>query len=178
VTFAGETLSDTIANVLDRQPQWEAVPAGTPPAVMRLLRRCLDTDPRERLRDVADARLEIAEATGAPDTDKTEVVAVPSLQVWQRPMPLVFPGLALFVVGGLAVWAVLGRGTQPSATPQRFILPLAESDPLLRTLQSPGHALMLSRLVLLFQRAKRPVRSPNYGAWRVGGAPVWRYPSC
>ncbi len=134
VTFAGETLSDTIANVLDRQPQWEAVPAGTPPAVMRLLRRCLDTDPRERLRDVADARLEIAEATGAPDTDKTEVVAVPSLQVWQRPMPLVFAGLALFVVGGLAVWAVLGRGTQPSATPQRFILPLAESDPLLRTL--------------------------------------------
>ncbi len=58
------------------------------------------------------------------------------------------------------------------------LLPLTGGVPLSRRTQSPGHALMLSRLVLLFQRARRPVRSPNYGAWRVGGAPVWRYPSC
>ena len=60
--FGGDTLSDTIVNVLDRQPLWEALPGETPPAIKRLLRRCLDKDPKERLHDVADARLEIAEA--------------------------------------------------------------------------------------------------------------------
>ena len=70
--FGGATLSDTIANVLDRQPQWEALPSGTPPAVRKLLRRCLDKDPRDRLHDVADARVDIAEARNAPEADTDE----------------------------------------------------------------------------------------------------------
>ena len=45
--FGGVTLSDTIANVLDRQPQWEALPAGTPPAVRRLQRRWSGQGPQE-----------------------------------------------------------------------------------------------------------------------------------
>ena len=64
--FLGETLSDTIAKVLDREPDWEALPRNTPALVRRLLRRCLDKDPRERLRDIGDARVEIREAVTAP----------------------------------------------------------------------------------------------------------------
>ena len=64
--FLGETLSDTIAKVLDRDPDWQALPTNTPALLRRLLRRCLDKDPKERLRDIGDARVEIREAVPAP----------------------------------------------------------------------------------------------------------------
>ena len=56
--FPGETMSDTIAAVLDREPDWTALPAGTPAAVRHLLSRCLMKDARQRLRDIGDARAE------------------------------------------------------------------------------------------------------------------------
>ena len=59
---AGETVSDAVAAILKSEPDWSAVPAETPAAVRRLLRRCLTKDPRERLHDIADARLEIRDA--------------------------------------------------------------------------------------------------------------------
>jgi len=58
--FDGETVSDVLAAVLTREPDWKAVPAATPPAVRRLLERCLDRDPRKRLRDIGEAALLLA----------------------------------------------------------------------------------------------------------------------
>jgi Tol biopolymer transport system component len=63
--FAGATRSDTIAATLEREPDWTALPAPTPPGVRRLLRRCLEKDPRKRLRDIAD---------GLPDLDDAAIV--------------------------------------------------------------------------------------------------------
>jgi Tol biopolymer transport system component len=63
--FGGETTSDTIAHVLEREPDWSLVPAFTPPNVQHLLRRCLDKDPRRRMRDIGDARSELEETTAA-----------------------------------------------------------------------------------------------------------------
>jgi serine/threonine-protein kinase len=68
--FEGETISDTLAAVLKTEPDWSALPATTPPTVRRLLARCLDRDPRLRLRDIGEARVLLsrdlaAEATGA-----------------------------------------------------------------------------------------------------------------
>ncbi len=60
--FAGATLSDTISNVLTRDPDWSALPPHVPPAIRRLLRRCLEKDLSHRLRDMGDARLELEEA--------------------------------------------------------------------------------------------------------------------
>ncbi len=57
--FAGETTSDTIAKILERDPDWDALPANTPPAVQLLLRRCLQKDRKRRLNDIGDARLEL-----------------------------------------------------------------------------------------------------------------------
>jgi serine/threonine-protein kinase len=66
--FDGETVSDVLAAVLTRDPGWSALPAATPPAVVRLLRRCLERDPKKRLHDIADARLELdAAADSAAD---------------------------------------------------------------------------------------------------------------
>ena len=59
VAFAGETVSDTIGKILEREPDWSALPAATPAAVQRLLRRCLAKDPKQRLRDIGDVRIEI-----------------------------------------------------------------------------------------------------------------------
>ena len=57
--FAGDTVSDLIARILEREPDWDALPARTPPRIRELLRRCLEKDLKRRLRDIGDARLEI-----------------------------------------------------------------------------------------------------------------------
>ena len=59
---AGATVSDTIVAVLEREPDWGALPEATPPGLRRVLRRCLTKDPARRLHDIADARIEIEEA--------------------------------------------------------------------------------------------------------------------
>ena len=57
--FDGATGTDTLAAVLQREPDWSALPPNTPASVRRLLERCLQKDPRKRLHDIADARIEL-----------------------------------------------------------------------------------------------------------------------
>ena len=66
--FARTTISDTIAAVLDREPDWSALPAATPPSISRMVRRCLDKDTRRRLRDIGDVRIELDDCLPAPAT--------------------------------------------------------------------------------------------------------------
>ena len=63
--FSGDTDSDTIVSILERDPDWSALPPETPPGVQRLLRRCLVKDPKRRLKDIADARLDL-DGVGEP----------------------------------------------------------------------------------------------------------------
>ena len=65
VAFAANTMSDTIVAILEHEPDWTALPASTPLPVDRLLRRCLEKDVKRRLRDIGDARFELAEALRA-----------------------------------------------------------------------------------------------------------------
>jgi serine/threonine-protein kinase len=60
--FERSTASDTFAAVLTTEPDWEALPASTPSAIHRLLRRCLEKDRKRRFESAGDARLEIDEA--------------------------------------------------------------------------------------------------------------------
>jgi len=64
--FAGETVSDSIATILGREPDWAALPASTPSGVRRLLKRCLEKDPKRRLRDIGDARADLDAALRDP----------------------------------------------------------------------------------------------------------------
>ena len=57
--FAGETESDTMVAILDREPDWSALPKTTPSTIRRLLRRCLEKDPKRRLRDIGDAQFDL-----------------------------------------------------------------------------------------------------------------------
>ena len=59
----------SLASVLAREPDLAALPAGTPPSIRRLLRRCLEKDRNERLRDIGDARIEIRDALAGADPE-------------------------------------------------------------------------------------------------------------
>jgi len=83
--FPADTFSDTIAAVLTREPDWNLVSPPAPPGIRRVLRKCLEKDPRQRLRDIGDARMEIEEALAAPSSAEplgTLAVAPPVRFAW------------------------------------------------------------------------------------------------
>src|SRR5687767_10327873 len=80
--FAGDELSDVLASVLKTEPDWSAIPAETPPNVRRVLRRCLEKDPRRRLSAIEDARLDLEEVEPMA---AAAVRARPSLAGWLWP---------------------------------------------------------------------------------------------
>jgi len=62
MVFPGATISDAIAAVLERSPDWTALPLATPPAVRHALARCLEKDPKRRWRDIGDVRIQLDDA--------------------------------------------------------------------------------------------------------------------
>jgi Tol biopolymer transport system component len=112
--FRGETLSDTIAALLEREPDWQALPPATPAKIRDLLRRCLQKDSQHRLRDIGDARIEIEEASAAPATAEAPAAAK-SIRALGRRALIVSLGALLFgaIVTGLAVWNLKPSPPQP-----------------------------------------------------------------
>jgi len=68
ILFRGETISDTLANILQTEPNWQMLPESTPANVLVLMRRCLEKDPHRRLRDIGDVGIEISETLNLPVT--------------------------------------------------------------------------------------------------------------
>jgi Tol biopolymer transport system component len=62
MAFSGATVSDTMASVLERSPDWSALPAATPPNLRRVLSRCLEKQPKSRWRDIGDVRIELEDS--------------------------------------------------------------------------------------------------------------------
>ncbi len=76
--FRGETASDSLGAIMHREPDWNALPPGTPPTIQLVLRRCLAKDRKKRLHDISDARIEI-EATLADPTNSSMGIEAASL---------------------------------------------------------------------------------------------------
>ena len=74
--FEGEDITDVIARVIEREPDWTRLPHDIPPAVRKLLGRCLTKDPKARLRDIGEARHMLAEISGASPI--SEPVPIPT----------------------------------------------------------------------------------------------------
>ena len=74
--FLGPTVTDTLAAILEREPKWDTLPAATPPVIRRLLQRCLEKDPTRRLRDIADARMEIEDGLRGGARTAAEIAVV------------------------------------------------------------------------------------------------------
>jgi serine/threonine protein kinase len=66
--FEGETSTDTLARIIEREPDWELLPQETPADIRALLQRCLEKDPDRRLGDIGDAAIEISETLSKPAT--------------------------------------------------------------------------------------------------------------
>ena len=113
--FEGETMSDTLAAILEREPDWTALPAATPPRIVELLRRCLRKDPRERLRDIGDARIEIlSNADGVPAS------ATPTRRRLGRVLGTIAALLVAGVGVGIVTYRALGRAAAEPPTPRRL----------------------------------------------------------
>ena len=101
--FKGEDVSDTLAFILTREPDWARLPANTPPAIRRVLRRCLEKDRTRRLDSAVAARLEIDEALAPSAVDGATTLARPARAAWSPALPWTLAALML----GLAIAVVL-----------------------------------------------------------------------
>ena len=78
--FAGDDVSTTLARVIEREPDWDALPAGVPPVLTIFLHRCLAKDPKQRVHDVADVRLAMEGAFETKVVPPSESVGTASLR--------------------------------------------------------------------------------------------------
>jgi serine/threonine-protein kinase len=69
MVFSGETASETMAAVMMKEPNWNALPANIPARLRDLMRRCLSKEPRNRVRDIGDVRIAIEEVQTGADVD-------------------------------------------------------------------------------------------------------------
>ena len=109
--FAGESASEVMASVIRDEPDWTRLPPDLPEATRRLLRRCLEKDPKKRLSAIADARLEL--------TESSETVAEAVAPRERRPVAgwmvgAVLVATAVTAIGLAAHRAVVAAGVRPS----------------------------------------------------------------
>jgi eukaryotic-like serine/threonine-protein kinase len=124
MTFRGESVTDTLAAVIKEEPDWARLPSATPIQIRVLLRRCLQKDPKKRLRDIGDARISVDEVlSGAPDQSFVGGTGI-SAPLWHRALLSVVAVLviALIVLG----WAYhrVANGPIPTAHAMRFQVPV------------------------------------------------------
>jgi serine/threonine protein kinase/Tol biopolymer transport system component len=126
--FAGETVTDVIAAVVTREPDLSALPKATPPALRRLIARCLRKDPRQRLPDIGAARLELQEvlagATPADELPAGEPGGTVREQGWWRRRERWGWAATVLGLAGLAAVPSLRRPTEARAlrAPAHFVL--------------------------------------------------------
>jgi eukaryotic-like serine/threonine-protein kinase len=100
--FSGATLSDTIAALIDRTPDWSLLPTATPSTVRRLLERSLRKDQRERLRDIGDVRTELTDALHGLGAGGTRVSKVTRIALAAAVVAGLIAAVGYIVYGGLS----------------------------------------------------------------------------
>ena len=125
--FEGEDVSDTLARILMKEPDWTALPATVPPAVVTVLRRCLQKDRKQRVRDLGDVSLALEGAfeTTVPGAAAPAPAAEPRV-LWRRALPVVVTAVVVSVMVGAAAWML--RSPSPSSPVTRFALALGEGQ--------------------------------------------------
>jgi eukaryotic-like serine/threonine-protein kinase len=122
--FTGETVTESLAAVIMKDPEWSQLPSATPMRVRVLLRRCLHKDPKQRLQAIGDARISLEEVlSGAPEGAASADATVP---IWRRAIP--WGVAAAFAITSVVfAWAPWRAATTPASTgPVRFQIPLPE----------------------------------------------------
>ncbi len=126
--FEGDTATDTVARVLEREPDWQALPPETPANIRVLLRRCLEKDPRRRLQHIGDAGIEISETL--TDSASAGVITAPLPAVaptWGRRRRIAAIAGVVFVAvaASLVTWSLM----RPTPLPlSRFPISLPQNQ--------------------------------------------------
>jgi len=120
IPFEGETVSDTLANVLQKEPNWQALPQNTPANIQVLLRRCLEKEPLRRFRDLGDAAIEISETLSKPSS---------TTPVKSRTVVMIISAASILIIFAVTVWFALTKKAQPSSAEIRLVvLPFENQD--------------------------------------------------
>src|SRR5215467_11649527 len=115
MAFSGETVSETMAAVIMREPDWSALPANTPWRLQRLLRRCLKKDERNRLQAIGEARIAIEEVQSGPETTAQTPLGVSGRRP-ERPW-MFFSVVITLIAAVLTVPTFIHFREVPPATP-------------------------------------------------------------
>ncbi len=106
--FADDDVSMTLSRVLQREPDFDALPASLSPTVNTYIRRCIEKDPKQRVRDVGDVRLALEgafDAAGSKASDDGEILAMDQAAGWRYATSLALAYLAAgSLITGLLVW--------------------------------------------------------------------------
>ena len=124
--FDADDVSETLAAVLMKEPDWAALPPTAPPAVTTVLQRCLHKNPKQRIRDIGDVSLALEGAFDTGVSQAAASVAVPQAVAWRRAMPWITGAIAGGLVIGLAVWVLMRPAPQPV---ERFVVTTPGTDP-------------------------------------------------
>jgi eukaryotic-like serine/threonine-protein kinase len=119
--FEGEDIGETLAEVIKANVQWETLPKDTPPAIRRLLKRCLVKDRRARIADAGVARLEIDEGLNelrAPSVAST----VQSPRSRRYGVVPVAAAVVTAAATGIGVWEFARSTPPPAPVPTRFTI--------------------------------------------------------
>jgi Tol biopolymer transport system component len=119
--YGGETVSDSLAAVIARDPDWAALPKETPPRIRQLIERCLRKDPKQRMRDIGEARLIIDEQEPAP------IAAAPVAERRGTWLPWAVTGLVVVAAAG-AVGTVWLRPNPVNLGATRFALTIPDGN--------------------------------------------------
>ena len=96
--FTGETVSETLADVLKSEPHWAALPTQTPATVCNVIRRCLEKEPRRRIRDIGDVQLALDGVFETAPPGVLSPAPASTLHLWQRPLPAVILAVSLAAI--------------------------------------------------------------------------------
>ena len=100
--FAGDDMSETLARVIDREPGWAALPDTVPPVLNNFLRRCLQKNPKQRIRDIGDVSLAMEGVFETPAPAPSAPMAVEAEP--QSRLPMIVAVVVSAIIAGVAVW--------------------------------------------------------------------------
>ena len=123
-------MSDTLAAVLRGSPDWDALPQETPARIVKLIRGCLQRDRKERVPDIAVARMEIREALAAPQhatATASPAGPVTRISAWRRAAPYALTAAATAALVTLLVWGI-GPAAAPPHAVTRFAITLPDGQ--------------------------------------------------
>jgi hypothetical protein len=161
--FAGDNVTDVLAGVVTKDPDWSRLPAGTPRSVRTLLARCLQKEPKQRLHDIADARLEL----DAPGDDRDAGVVTDTGAVraragrWSTRAMIAAAALALAAGAVLGIaWRASRESPQVEWTSARLGGPAVSFRP---RLSPDGH--LLAFMSVHDGLSQVAVMKPGTGVW-------------